>query len=154
MKLLNIGERIRHIRKTKNLKQAEFARLINSTQNNIAKYENGYTEPNIDTLARIANVGNVSLDWLLTGEDKKRSQHVNFVHNNNYPSHNTIETDLVRSAAELLYRTLQSHNINFRPEQFSSTLVSVYELAKVAEMTRIDEKFILKALHIIHPERF
>lgn len=44
--------------------QQEVADKINISQTNIAKYENGSLEPNIETIGMLAELYNISTDWL------------------------------------------------------------------------------------------
>lgn len=62
------NERLIALRKAKKLSQYELADQLNFTRGQIANYEQGKRKPDIDTLKKIANFFNVSLDYL-TGED-------------------------------------------------------------------------------------
>lgn len=63
---LEVGERIRSVRGKKT--QTEFAKALGvKKQNYISRYERGRI-PSPDLLVRIAQMGRVSTDWLLTGE--------------------------------------------------------------------------------------
>lgn len=65
-----LGERIQHIRKDLlGFTQDEMAeRLGVSGGNTISNYEKNLREPEIKALIKIAELGNVSLDWLLKGK--------------------------------------------------------------------------------------
>ncbi|WP_113674375.1 helix-turn-helix domain-containing protein [Vallitalea guaymasensis] len=63
-----IGERIKFIRKTKNLTLEEFAREINMKKGSISSYENNRYNPSADTVVMISKLYDVDLNWLLTGE--------------------------------------------------------------------------------------
>jgi transcriptional regulator with XRE-family HTH domain len=68
------GQRIRVARKAKGLTQVELASLAGTTQQAIAGYETGrrgHGNPNLGVLVKIAKVLSVSIDWLLTGREKK-----------------------------------------------------------------------------------
>ncbi|MEQ8241124.1 MAG: helix-turn-helix transcriptional regulator [Cyclobacteriaceae bacterium] len=65
-KLSFIGENIKKIRQTKRISQAEFASLFNLARPSIGAYEEGRSEPKIDTLIQIAGYFNISIDVLLT----------------------------------------------------------------------------------------
>lgn len=70
----NIGERIKRVREQSGLNQTDFAlKLGLGGPTAVSKYEKEQREPDIQTLTKIANLGNVSLDWLLTGEGEKES---------------------------------------------------------------------------------
>lgn len=61
-----VGERIRLVRG--NRTQTEFAKALGvKKQNYISRYERGRI-PSPDLLVRIAEMGRVSIDWLLTGK--------------------------------------------------------------------------------------
>lgn len=65
-----LGERIQNIRKDiLRLTQDEMAeRLGVSGGNTISNYEKNLREPDINSLIKIAELGNVTLDWLLKGK--------------------------------------------------------------------------------------
>ena len=58
------------LRKKNNLTQCELAEKLYMSQNCYSSYENGRTEPNIETLCKIADLYNVSLDYLVGREFK------------------------------------------------------------------------------------
>ncbi|GHA74708.1 helix-turn-helix domain-containing protein [Pontibacter akesuensis] len=63
-----IGKNIKKIRTVKNLSQAAFAQLFNLARPSVGAYEEGRSEPKIDTLVQIAKHFGVSVDALLTKE--------------------------------------------------------------------------------------
>jgi transcriptional regulator with XRE-family HTH domain len=64
-----VGERIRAVRGKKT--QTEFAEALGvKKQNYISRYERGRI-PSPDLLVRIARMGRVSIDWLLTGKQER-----------------------------------------------------------------------------------
>ncbi|MFT6854660.1 MAG: transcriptional regulator with XRE-family HTH domain [Cyclobacteriaceae bacterium] len=65
-KLSFVGENIKKIRQAKRISQAEFANLFNLARPSIGAYEEGRSEPKIDTLIQIAHHFNISIDVLLT----------------------------------------------------------------------------------------
>lgn len=71
----SLGERIFQVRKKLNMSQTAFGRLLGGIKKSpISTYEKGDAYPRPDTLAQIARVGGVSLDWLLTGEEAELIQ--------------------------------------------------------------------------------
>lgn len=64
----NVGERIRQIRKKKELTQKDFAGEIGFSKNQISKVENGKIIPSNKLLRRISDAFNVSMEWLMTGK--------------------------------------------------------------------------------------
>ena len=63
------GERIRELRTEKNLTQKDLAEKLGTTQRTISTYEKEITEPNIKALFLMANLFQVSIDYLLGRED-------------------------------------------------------------------------------------
>ncbi|MGN0485926.1 MAG: helix-turn-helix domain-containing protein [Acutalibacteraceae bacterium] len=57
--------RLKEIRKSRGITQLKLAMDLNISQNSISRYETGEREADYDTLIRIADYFNVSLDYLL-----------------------------------------------------------------------------------------
>lgn len=60
------------IRKLKNLNQQKVAFDLNITRECLSYYENGKREPSLSMLIKMSNYFNVSIDYLITGEDFKK----------------------------------------------------------------------------------
>ncbi len=56
--------KLKELRKQNNLSQAEIAKILNTSQQNYNRYENGKIEPDLKTLYKLADFFNVSLDYL------------------------------------------------------------------------------------------
>lgn len=67
-KLSFIGQNIQKIRQVKKISQANFAALFDLARPSIGAYEEGRSEPKIETLIQIANYFRISIDVLLTRE--------------------------------------------------------------------------------------
>ncbi len=63
-----IGKNIRKIRISKKMTQTEFAELFDLKRTAVGSYEEGRAEPKIETLIKIADYFNLSLDSLLRQE--------------------------------------------------------------------------------------
>lgn len=66
---MNFGNRLRQLRKAKGLTQAELAKLLSIGESTISFYESGKRQPDYETLIRIADLFNVSVDYLLGRTD-------------------------------------------------------------------------------------
>lgn len=64
-----IAERIRELRKIKQLNQIELAKILNIDKSTIAKYETGVSAPSVYMLVVLAKYFEVSTDYLLGLED-------------------------------------------------------------------------------------
>ena len=62
------GKNIRKIRSLKSLSQQAFAELFNLKRGTLGAYEEGRSEPKIETLIKIANYFSIPIDELLTTE--------------------------------------------------------------------------------------
>ena len=67
---MSFPNRIRQIRQAVGDNQAEFAKRFSMQRGAVALWESGKSSPTVKTTAEIARVGNVSLDWLINGEEK------------------------------------------------------------------------------------
>ncbi|MBV6645016.1 MAG: helix-turn-helix domain-containing protein [Cyclobacteriaceae bacterium] len=63
-----IGENIKKIRQAKRISQADFAAIFNLARPSVGAYEEGRSEPKIETLIQIAKYFRISIDVLLTRE--------------------------------------------------------------------------------------
>lgn len=75
--IMNIGSRIKTIRKELGLTQKEFAAKIGIHHGQLARYEIGGSTPSIDILTKMADFCEVSIDYFVYGVDKtvaKRSR--------------------------------------------------------------------------------
>ncbi len=65
---MNIGERIRKVRRELCLTQTQFANRIGSMQNTITRYERNNRNPSPSVIYSICKEFNVNRKWLETGE--------------------------------------------------------------------------------------
>ncbi|MHB9949470.1 transcriptional regulator [Clostridium botulinum] len=65
------GERLKELREEKELTQEELGKLLSVSRQTVSGYEAEIIEPNINNLVRLADIFNVSLDYLL-GRTKER----------------------------------------------------------------------------------
>jgi len=68
---LFFAERIKELRQNLNLSQRDFAESIGVSAMSISTYESNAKSPSIETVIKIANRHNVSIDWLCGLSDKK-----------------------------------------------------------------------------------
>ncbi|WP_434986245.1 helix-turn-helix domain-containing protein [Pseudomonas protegens] len=65
--ITGFAERLRSLRKQKNLSQTELGQLAELHYTHIGRYERGTSRPSVDTLKRLADALDVSSDYLLEG---------------------------------------------------------------------------------------
>lgn len=62
------SERLKELRLKKGLTQTELGKKVGVKQNTFTNWENGKREPNFETIIKIADLLEVSLDWLFGRE--------------------------------------------------------------------------------------
>ncbi len=70
--MLNIGSKITELRKAKKMSQADLAAAVAASRDIIGKYERNDNLPSIEMALKLANVFDVSVDYLL-GEGQHAS---------------------------------------------------------------------------------
>lgn len=63
--IIELGERLKALRTENHLRQDQGARLVNVEKSSISMYETGMRQPSYTTLVRLADVFNVTTDYLL-----------------------------------------------------------------------------------------
>ncbi len=66
---MEIGERIKHLREESRITQAELAKEIGVSPGNVGDRERGRAKPGFDALLALSRFFQISVDWLMTGED-------------------------------------------------------------------------------------
>ncbi|MEG1989850.1 MAG: helix-turn-helix transcriptional regulator [Clostridia bacterium] len=66
-----LGEKIKILREKENISQEKLAKHINVAPSTIGMYEQNRREPDFETLKKIADIFNVSTDYLLDHTDKR-----------------------------------------------------------------------------------
>lgn len=64
---MGLGERLKKARKNKGLTQAQLGKLLNVSDATINRYERGQRKPDPDMLRKLAEVLDVSVDYLVNG---------------------------------------------------------------------------------------
>lgn len=93
--------RIAELRKEKNMSQISLGMRLNVSQKMISAYENGKNEPSIDLLIRMADIFNVSIDYIV-GYSESR-----------YPEYQLPDTDFsspARLDIHRLFKDLSDRN--------------------------------------------
>lgn len=74
-----VGKNIKHFRENKNITQEELAEKLCVTRQAVSNWETGKTEPDVDTLTKIASVLDVTVEELIYGFERK----ISIIHNHN-----------------------------------------------------------------------
>ena len=98
---MDLGKKIMTMRNEKNLSQEQLAEKLNVTRQTISNWENGKFYPDIDSLVNLSKFFNVSLDDLLSYDDKV----LDYLKDS---------TDIVKSNKNILYAVLLNILYNCR----------------------------------------
>ena len=66
-----IAERIRALRKEKNMTQLQLARLLNVTDKAVSKWESSEGNPDISLLSKLSEIFDVTIDYILIGKQEQ-----------------------------------------------------------------------------------
>lgn len=69
MAYYKIGERLRELRKERNMSQQDVADILTISQQSIQCYEANKKEPSINTLKKLADIFDVSIEYLIGAID-------------------------------------------------------------------------------------
>jgi transcriptional regulator with XRE-family HTH domain len=70
---MSLGDRLRHLREKQNLTQKQLAEKLNLPHQNLSNYERDFRQPDYDTLHKLSKYFEVSLDYLITGNETTKS---------------------------------------------------------------------------------
>lgn len=133
---MNIGQKIKEVRKQKSLTQKELGKRAGISQQQIAQYENGKLKPKIETIDKIAVALGVDASDLLGYQTIVRNNHVYSGTPYAVEIFNKI-ADIADEKTDLLKQTINS-SINLL-NQKGQVMVAKYaeDLTKIPEYTRI-----------------
>lgn len=67
-------KRLRHLRRLNNVTQQELANYLKVGKTTVSNYETGYSSPDVETLGKIAEFFNTSVDYLLGRTDQRNAE--------------------------------------------------------------------------------
>lgn len=73
--VLPLGERLKALRRERSWSQADLAAKVNADAGQISRYENGRMTPSAEAVVRLAEVLDISTDYLLIEDSPRRSRH-------------------------------------------------------------------------------
>lgn len=70
---MNLGENIYRLRTQRNLSQGDLADALDVSRQSVSKWENNSAVPELEKLLKMAEIFEVTLDELVTGEEKPKA---------------------------------------------------------------------------------
>lgn len=136
-----LGERLRIARERKGLKQTQVKEKTNINNKTLSGYENNVSEPDTNTLVKLADLYEVSYRWLLTGKgDIKEGDKKDDLTEKD-------ERDIAKRIAALREDLANAEGLSFHGEPMSEEAIeSLLEAMEYAERqaTRVNKKYIPK----------
>lgn len=80
---INIGERIKEYRRSKNLTMGQLSKIIGISQGSISDLENSKSKPSSDTFESFLRHTDINLRWLITGEGEMLKYSGNYLTKSN-----------------------------------------------------------------------
>ncbi len=129
----SIGIRIKKVRTDIGVNQTEFGMQIGGLKKSaVSAYEQGDNFPPPDTMIKIAEAGNVTLDWLLTGKElhdpeqnpeyRRKVEAVNQI-----VAERTADLKLMQQVIEAVEEHLQNNQLTMSPAKIAELITVLYE---------------------------
>ena len=142
-----MGLRIREIRKGLGKNQEEFGRVLGGTSKSaVSSYEAGDSAPSPETLATIAEIGGVTLDWLITGKGEATPPFSADEGKGSALSASAIEKDLVRVVIEAVEEGLGDLHLELKPDKKAQLVITLCEMFQ--EEKQVDKPTILRLIRL------
>jgi len=113
------GKRLKQLRKEKNLTQVQLGELLNTSHATINRYENNIHEPDLETINKLADLFDVTADYLLGRTDMKE---IAIIENDEIPE------ELRKIGVEYLEVSKELKEKGFTPEKIKSLIKTIEEL--------------------------
>ena len=130
---MKYGDRLKRLRENKKLSQQQLADKLNINRSTYARYELNKTQPDYETLQKLAEFYNVSIDYILTGVDTKLTE--------------KDERDIAKRMEKIKQDLAADGGLSFYGEPLSEeakqSLLEAMEFA-VRQAQRINKKYIPK----------
>lgn len=102
---MTFGARLKKARNRKQLTQEQVAKRLGIDFTTISKYENDKSQPDNEILQKLASLYDISVDWLLSGNNKREEERINRL------IINGREEDLLEDEAGHLEESLEMYRL-------------------------------------------
>lgn len=137
----NIGDKIKKLRQSLKLTGKELADKIGVSKVAISQYENNKTKPTIENLKKIADVGNVDLDYFLGTPKKVLSTEEEIMEFLDQESLKVMRSNFMRADSTLRAKLLLEIVPMFSPDDIQLTLFLLSQSIADADIAKINVKF-------------
>lgn len=137
----NIGDKIKKLRQSLKLTGKELADKIGVSKVAISQYENNKAKPTIENLKKIADVGNVDLDYFLDAPTKVLSTEEEIMEFLDKESLKVMRSTFMRADSTLRAKLLLEIVPMFSPNDIQLTLFLLSQSIADADIAQINVKF-------------
>lgn len=155
--LTTIGARIKDVRILLGKNQDEFGLLLGVGKSAVSKYENGDADPGAVALSIIAKAGDVSLDWLISGQGPgpgeghsiTKEQLSHYIHGTEEPPKGLTMADaaIMRAVIEGIEEHLAAQELELRPEKKADLVLTLFEMC-IEEGKQVDKATIIRLVKL------
>lgn len=142
-KLTNFPQKLREERKKRGYTQEEMAKLLAIGQSAYAKWENGRTEPTLDNIIKLANILDVTVDYLLGRSDNFSNTIVLSKNNMKSFSKRLKELRLEKNQTQQLADELGVNRVNVTRWEKGNTEPSFSKLIELSKLLNTTPNYLL-----------
>jgi len=134
-----IGGRIKEARNKKSLKGYQLGEQLGVDKQTVSNWETGKTKVPADTLNEISKICEVSISWLVTGEEEKINYLNESAGHSEVRETGPVDLSIIKQVIEAVMEHLQNNQLTMPPEKVSELVAVLYE-----EITESQDKQINK----------
>lgn len=135
-----ISKRLKQLRAEHNLTQTDLAKVLGIAKTTLAAYEQGKSEPNIDTIIKIADFFNITTDYLLGHSDGRKLENQEIYEYLGLIDESIETLSIFKQLENNKYTKNQLRNINVLLSDLD-TLVSISDYLNTASIE--DEQYVV-----------
>lgn len=144
-----IGERIKVIRKAKNMSLEALGDIIGVGKSSVHGYESGENYPSPEAMIKIARIGNKTLDWLITGKTIDHPPYPATSHGHGSVKESTpVDLGLIKEIIETVEKHLQNNQLKISPAKIAELVVVLYEEACETDFKNINAGTIARLIKL------
>jgi transcriptional regulator with XRE-family HTH domain len=144
------ASRLKNAREQTGFTQMEVYKELHIGQENLSKYETGKAEPDLQTLANLANFYGVTVDWLIGIELENRhyipkytEKTANVIYNVDFPQKLKIERAKAKVPQTKVAKALKLSNGTYAKYELGQFQPSIETLAKIARYYKVSANWLL-----------
>ncbi|WCK55386.1 helix-turn-helix transcriptional regulator [Aneurinibacillus sp. Ricciae_BoGa-3] len=136
---MTLGERLRLLREKNDLTQIALAKKLNIPNQNISNYERDFRQPDYETLKKLADLFDVSVDYLLGRTDHPETNVIGTKHVRVADKEIELTEEEYRVFEEIKKNPVLFHDLASDPEKKVKALIAMWEGVRKA-MGQLEER--------------